>query len=74
MSSLARPDAAQPALTVLPAPLGDLVAGLSGTTLYVDPSSPADDQLAAIADAVEFLRSGRTTYGRRVRHLRVVGG
>jgi hypothetical protein len=62
----------QPALTILPALLGDNVARLQGRQLWVDPTADADEQLAAIADAVRFLRTGRCEHGRRVRHLRAV--
>lgn len=51
---------------------GGLVARLVGTTLYLDPACTADEQLAAIADAVNVLRGGRSTWARPVRHLAVV--
>lgn len=56
--------------------LADLGAGrvarLVGTTLYLDPAADRDSQLAALADAVEYLRTGRARWGRQVRHLSLV--
>ncbi|WP_103384235.1 hypothetical protein [Pseudonocardia dioxanivorans] len=60
------------ALWIVPAELGDNVAELRGNTLKLDPSSAFEDQLAAVADAVQFLQTGRPVWGRWRRHLAVV--
>lgn len=62
----------RPALVIRTAALDENVAELRGNVLTVDPTAPADDQLDAIADAVQFLRTGRVSWGRRARHLRAV--
>lgn len=62
----------QSALTIIPLEMDQLVARLKGRVLYLDPTSPVEDQLDALADAVDVLRGGRASWGRRVRHLSVV--
>jgi hypothetical protein len=59
------------ALRIVPAELGENVAELEGRTLKLDPTSPPEDQLAAVADAIQYLQSGRASWGARVRHLAV---
>jgi hypothetical protein len=62
-------------LTVLPAPwLGGRVAGLNVKRgrLWVNPDAEPDEQLRAIAEAVQYLRIGDPGSGRRVRHLRLL--
>lgn len=60
------------ALTIVPAELGDVVASLTSGVLYVDAAAPVEDQLWAIGEAVEYLRTGRTGSGHRQRHLHLV--
>ena len=40
-----------------------IVAKLDGSRLFVDPSAPPEQQLDAIADAVDTLRTGRANSG-----------
>jgi hypothetical protein len=61
-------------LSVWPVKVGDNLATFNVRTgmLHIDPTASDEQQLAAIEDAVAYLRTGERGRWQRPRHLRLV--